>query len=103
MEQKSLRSSQQLFVSYVKPNGVVSKDTISRWCKAVLEVAGIDISKFKGHSTRAASSSYLARNDFNLQEIRFSAVWSKEQTSQRFYNKPTESSLNFGKAILDST
>ena len=99
---KTIRSSQQLLISYVKPHSAVSKDTISRWCRTILQAAGIDVSKFKGHSTRAASSSHLAGCNFNIREIISSAGWSSERTFQRFYNKPSESVFNFGKAILDS-
>ena len=98
----SIRKCQQLLISYVKPNGPVSKDTISRWCKAVLEAAGVDISKFKGHSTRAASTSHLAERNFKIQDIISSAGWSNETVFQRFYNKPATSNFNLGKAILNS-
>ena len=47
----------QLLISYVKPFKPVSKDTISRWVKQVLEPAGIDINKYSAHSSRAASTS----------------------------------------------
>ena len=57
------RTVSNYFLSHVKPHGPVRKDTISRWCKSVLSSVGIDTSKFKGHSTRAASSTHLADND----------------------------------------
>ena len=44
----------QLLLSHSKPHGPVSTDTISRWGKAVLSTAGVNVSKFKGHCTRAA-------------------------------------------------
>ena len=66
------------------------KDTISRWCKSVLSSAGIDTSNFKGHSTRAASSSHLAVNDISIKDIMLSAGWSNERTFQQFYHKPSE-------------
>ena len=44
----------KLFISFHKRHKAVSKDTISRWLKCVLEEAGIDMSIFKPHSTRAA-------------------------------------------------
>ena len=64
---------QQLLISYIKPSDPVSKDTISRWCKGVLGAAGVDVSKFKGHSTIAASTSHLAECDFKIQDIMSSA------------------------------
>ena len=84
--------SKQLLLSLVKPRGLVSKDTISRWCKSVLSTAGVDVSKFKGYSTRAASPSLFADNNTSIRDITF----------QQYYHKPTESEFNFGEAILKS-
>ena len=94
--------SPQLLLSYVKPYKPASKDTIARWCKSVLAAAGIDVSKFKSYSTRAASTSYLADNNASLKNIMLSAGWSNEKTFQQYYHKPTESEFNFGTAILNS-
>ena len=47
----------QLFISYVKPFGPASHDTISRWFKTVMQQADINTTKFKPHSTCAASTS----------------------------------------------
>ena len=74
----------QLLLSHVKPHGPVSRDSISRWCKTVL------------------STSFLADNNASIKEIMLSAGWSSETTFQKYYHKPSESSFNFGKAILDS-
>jgi len=54
------KGSDQLLVSYQKPYQPVSTDTITRWLKTVLAKSGIDTSVFKGHSTRAASTSEAA-------------------------------------------
>ena len=51
---KPMRKCDNLFISYVKPHKNVSRDTISRWCKNMLEEAGINTSIFKAHSTRSA-------------------------------------------------
>jgi len=48
---------QKLLVSYQKPHRPVSKDTVSRWLKHELKLAGIDTSTFGAHSRRAASTS----------------------------------------------
>ena len=47
----------QLLLSYVKPYKPLSRDTISRWVKAVLQYSGIYVTIFKPHSTRSASTS----------------------------------------------
>ena len=50
-----LRGNQhKLFISVQKPYKEVSTDTISRWLKTTLALAGIDIAKFGAHSTRSA-------------------------------------------------
>ena len=51
------RGCSQLFRSLHKPFKPVSRDTISRWIKSVLELAGIDNAIFKAHSTRVAAVS----------------------------------------------
>ncbi|XP_023929991.1 uncharacterized protein LOC106181837 [Lingula anatina] len=50
----------QLFISYTRPYAPVSKATISRWIKAVMFKAGMDVNIFKSHSTRAASTSFCS-------------------------------------------
>lgn len=94
------KDCQQLLLSHVKPHGPASKDTISRWCKNVLKSAGIDVSKFSAHSTRSASTSFLADRNVNIKDIMMSAGWSNEITFQRFYHKPAEKVFNFGDTIL---
>ncbi|MCG7878914.1 MAG: hypothetical protein N0C90_21660, partial [Candidatus Thiodiazotropha endolucinida] len=41
------RDNMCLFISFVKPYGPVSKDTISRWLRAVMCNSGIDCSIYK--------------------------------------------------------
>ena len=89
----------QLLLSYVKPHKPVSKETISRWVKFVLQEAGIDVSKYAAHSSRAASTSHAARQGLNLQEIMKAAGWTCATTFERFYNKQTNSEPNFGNFI----
>ncbi len=47
---KPLRQSTGLFLSAKKPYGRASRDTISRWVKAVMEKAGLDLNVFTPHS-----------------------------------------------------
>ena len=53
---QDLRSSDNLFISYAKPHQVIRKDAISRCCKMVMELNGIDIQKYSTHYTRSAVS-----------------------------------------------
>ena len=68
-----------------------------------LDVAGIDTTKFHCHSTRAASTSYVADANVNISSILEAVGWSNEHTFQKFYYKPcAESSFNLGSAVLDT-
>ena len=92
----------QLLLSYVSPFKSVSKDTISRWIKQVLEVAGIDIKKYLAHSRRAASTSSSKAKGLNLAEIMKSAGWSNSSTFARFYDKPVDTAqATFGSVLLN--
>lgn len=63
--------------------------SIGRWIKEVLAESGIDIRKFKAHSTRHAASSAALRERVSIDTIRKSAGWSeKSQCFAKFYNRP---------------
>lgn len=91
----------QLLISYVKPNRPVSKDTVSRWVKEVLHLAGIDTKVYGSHSSRAASTSFCQQKGLDLVTIMKSAGWSNVGTFARFYDKPLESP-NFGLALVQA-
>ena len=54
---------EQLFNSYVKPYKKVSRESIRRWLKYFMLLSGIDISLFKPHSPRVASTSAATQAD----------------------------------------
>ena len=85
---KQIRKSfSQLFISFQKPHLPVSKSTISRWIRRVLEESGIDVSLFTAHSTRAASSSAAKIDDSSMDEILKTAGWSNNVVFKKFYHK----------------
>ena len=86
----------QLRLSHVKPHGTASKDTQSRWCKNVLESAGIDVSKFTTHSTCSASTFLPGGKE----DVTTTEGWCNEMTFQRHYHKPADNAFNFGDTIL---
>ena len=102
----SLRGEeQQLFISYAKPHHRVSKDTISRWIKTVMQKAGVDTTIFKPHSSRAASTSKARNCNVSLPVIMKAASWSSDCVFNTFYNKPVQSpnvSDSFSHAILSA-
>ena len=82
----------QLFISQIKPHQEVTKQTLATWVKQVLKCTGVDISKFKSHSTRSASTSKAATRGASLKDILDRGHWSNASTWQKFYNKDIESS-----------
>ena len=56
---KSIRKSNKLLLSFVKPHKPISTSTLSRWCVSTLKQAGVDITVFGSHSTRSASTSTI--------------------------------------------
>ncbi|GFO39548.1 reverse transcriptase/ribonuclease h/methyltransferase [Plakobranchus ocellatus] len=78
----------------------ISRDTVSRWIRTLLDLSGIDLTLFTAHSTRAASTSAAARAGLPLASILNSAGWSSECTFARFYRK--EIKTNFGQALLQA-
>ena len=86
---ESLRGKEtQLFIRDVPPHTAVTKETLSRWLKAILEESGIDTDIFAGHSTRAASCSHARLKGVPMDDILKTAGWSSCQTFQKFYSKP---------------
>ncbi|VEN56293.1 unnamed protein product, partial [Callosobruchus maculatus] len=86
---KRSREDSYLLITYKKPYHVASSQTLSRWIKKALQNSGIDISKFKGHSTRHAAVSAANRQGVSIETIRNAAGWTgKSDMFARFYNRP---------------
>ena len=96
---KPFRQSTQLFLSFIVPHKPVSKETISRWLKIVLQKAGVDTKVYKAHSTRAAATSSVYK-DVDITTIMKAAGWSNAKTFATYYNKKTEKKTAFGRAVL---
>ena len=91
---------QNLLVSYHKPHKAISKDTVARWLKQELKLAGIDTSTFRVHSIRAASTSAAKAHNVSNTTIMESAGWYSEGTFRKFYNKAiTSTKENFGQKL----
>jgi integrase len=90
-----------LFLATQEPHQPVSSNTIGRWIKSTLTIAGINTKIFKAHSTRAASTSAAFR-DVDIDKILGTASWTRASTFAKFYKKPIEDPrTSFGKAVLD--
>jgi hypothetical protein len=68
----------------------------------VLEMAKVDISYFKGHSFRHASTSKAFSSGVKIDSIFRSAGWSSGSTAfAKFYNRPViNDEINFVDAVL---
>ena len=94
------KSESHLFISYVKPHKGVSRDTISRWAKSVLDKSGIDSTQFTAHSTRAAAASKAKQKDIPLDVIMANIGWRSAETFRKFYDKPVVDNHSMALAIL---
>ena len=65
----------QLIITHGKPHKAASKDTVARWIKETVMLAGVDTSIFKPHSCRAASSSQASMSGVPLMDILHNAIY----------------------------
>lgn len=93
---------QKLFISTQAPFKAVARATISRWVRTLMEKAGINVEKFKPHSTRAASTSSARDKGVPLKCIMKAAGWSQENTYRRFYDKPVKQTSEMQTALLSN-
>ena len=72
----------------MNPHKEVCNSTISGWIIKVLNLAGIDTSVLKGHSSRSAASSGAELAGVSISDILSMASWSNETVWQKYHNKP---------------
>ncbi|KAK2555250.1 hypothetical protein P5673_023233 [Acropora cervicornis] len=104
---KLLRGNEtKLFLSHAKPHPRASRETrdtrgtISRWIHSVMAEAGVDVTTFKPHSTRAAAASKAKNSAVSFKEILDTAGWSSKRTFDPFYNKPVQKAGGFVTSVL---
>lgn len=92
---------EELFITCKKPFRPATTQTLARWLKTMLNQSGVDVSIFKVHSTRHASSSAACREGINVDTICQTAGWSKKSEAfARFYKRPLYDKTNCAKAII---
>ena len=98
-----LRQTKQLFIQLRQPHTAISRDTLRRWTRETLSAAGIDMVRFKPHSTRSASTSWAAHKEVSVDKIMAAAGWRSSNTFAQFYKRPiTDRSKDFDWALLHS-
>lgn len=95
----TVRESNSLFVSF-RNYRKVTTCTLARWLKTVLSLAGIDISIFKAHSYRGASTTAAFNAGCSMKDILSVANWSSAKTFYKFYFKETFSGNHFANCVL---
>ena len=92
------RQSSRLLISFVRPFKPISSQTMSRWLRKIMQLAGIAC-HFTGHSTRSASTSAAARAGVPLDTILVAADWSSSESFKRFYLRSPDKG-EFARAVL---
>ena len=86
----------------VIPHKPVTRDTIRRWTKMGLVKAGVDMSIFTPHSTRAASASKAVAK-VPLKTVLRTVGWRRSSTFATYYHKPVQKGKTFGEAVLSQS
>ena len=92
-----------LFISIVRPYKPVSKSTVSRWVKTTLGLTGVDLTDFKPHSIRAASTSAASRMSVPLETILRTAEWSNQCTFAQHYQEEVHKQGDYATRILNTS
>ena len=77
----------QVFLITRKPFNAVSRECVSKWVKAVMKHAKIDVEYFAPGSTRGASSSQAYAAGIPVQDILDKAGWSRIDTFLKWYQR----------------
>lgn len=85
-----LRTSDQLFVSWVKPHKSISKQRLSHWIVEAIVLAYTSMGKvppaeLRAHSTRGMATSWALFKGVSVQDICAAASWATPSTFARFY------------------
>lgn len=88
-----------LLLTTRKPYKAASRDTLRRWVRQLMGDAGLDLTMFAPHSTRAASTSSVATT-LPLTTIIRTAGWTRESTFRRYYKKPVYDPAGFGTTVM---
>jgi len=96
---RGLPKPTKLFLSW-KTKMPVAQNTISRWLKLILKIAGINTEMFSGHSFRGSSLSAAYSSGVSTSQILKAGDWCNVNTFLNYYNNPEEDSP-VGRIILN--
>ena len=96
----AIRQSSKLLLVLIAPHAPISSQTVSRWLRNILNLAGINPT-FTGHSTRSASTTAAAEAGIPLELILDAADWSSAGTFRAHYLRPTSlSKETFANSVI---
>ena len=97
------------FITTVPPYKQCSKDTIARWIKETLSLAGINSGIYQAHSLRSVSTASASYKGVNLSTILKSANWTRNSIFKKCYKKEIDQLYydfhgenEFAKSLLSS-
>ena len=96
------RGGTQLLVSYIAPFRPISRATLARWTLQVLQLSGLDTSKYRAHSTRGAGASTAREMGASLNAVMRNASWRDARSFAVHYHKNIEDRGLVQRAILDT-
>ena len=97
---RGLRGSiTRLLISTRPPYQAVTRSTLARWTRDLMEAAGIDVHRFRPYSVKAAGVSAAARS-LSLSAVMSAVGWRRESTFRTFYHMPVSAQGEFGVAVL---
>ncbi len=93
-------SDGQIFISFTKPHRKVCAETVARWIKTIMSMAGINVKDYTAHSVRAAATSRASGLGVPLDEIMKTAGWTNARTFAKHYQKPIKKGPNFAEVVI---
>ncbi|MPC54450.1 hypothetical protein E2C01_048366 [Portunus trituberculatus] len=99
LRQGTVPEHDSLLVIFINPHKVVTRDTIARWIKTMLNKSGVDTTKFT--AVCAATASKAKAMAVPLSCIMARAGWTRESTFAKFYDKHIGTIDPFHAAVLE--
>ena len=94
------QESYSLFLSFIKPHKAVTRDTIARWLRKMLDRLGVDTTTFTAGSVRMAAASKAKAVAVPINCIMAKAGWTRASTFAKFYDRQVGTTDPFQDAVL---